>query len=61
MTKTHSCRPQHRWRDTPVLFMFWLVAGAIDHGLGTIWEQYRPNTRVNGGVGPTRKQDEQTR
>src|SRR5262245_45593438 len=29
--------------------------------LGTIWEHLRPNTGENGGVGPTRKQDESTR
>ena len=29
--------------------------------LGTTWEQLRPNTGENGGVGPTRKQDESTR
>jgi hypothetical protein len=29
--------------------------------LGTTWEQRRPNTRENRGVGPTRKQDESTR
>jgi len=29
--------------------------------LGTTWEQLRPNTGENEGVGPTRKQDESTR
>ena len=28
--------------------------------LGTTWEQLRPNTRENGGAGPTSKQDEST-
>jgi hypothetical protein len=28
--------------------------------LGTNWEQLRPNTGQNGGVGPTTKQDEST-
>jgi hypothetical protein len=29
--------------------------------LGTTWEQYRPNTREEGGAGPTSKQGESTR
>jgi hypothetical protein len=32
-----------------------------DRHLGTTWEQLRPNTRENGGAGPTSKQDESTR
>jgi prevent-host-death family protein len=28
--------------------------------VGTIWEQLRPNTGKNGGIGLTRKQDEST-
>jgi hypothetical protein len=38
-----------------------LRSSRTDPYLGTIWEQQRPNTRENGGAGPTRKQDESTR
>jgi hypothetical protein len=34
---------------------------ALGNNLGTTWEQLRPNTRENGGAGPTSKQDESTR
>jgi hypothetical protein len=66
---THPCSPGilspggWRWPSTLVFFpnRSETVADCGARFLGTTWEQLRPNSGENGGVGPTRKQDESTK
>ena len=50
----------HSTSITPQPFLSKRPLKDLHPNLGTNWEPLRPNTGENGGVGPTRKQDEST-